>query len=665
VNSVIASGKPEPAVASDLTPAAEYVRKSTDQQRYSTENQSDANRAYAARHQMQIVRTYADQGISGLTFYRRDALQQLIKDIQTGNTNFKVILVYDVSRWGRPQDPDEAAHYEYICKSAGFAVHYCAEDFDNDGSLFSSIVKNLKRAMAAEYSRELSVKIFTAQRRIIQMGFGHGGIAAYGLRRVLVDENGTFKCILSPGMHKAITRDRVKLVPGPVEEVDLVRWMYGEFVHRGKSEIDIARVLNERGVPNHLGRPWTYMTIRNLLKNEKYIGNLVWNRKSYKLRQKLILNSCESWVRVEHALEPIIDRQLFEAAQTVFRNRPLRTCRGRPAGLSDREMLNCLTGVLRDHGRLTRHIIDKSANVPSTWVYTKRFGSMARVYELLGLNRKDANKLPATIIDQNGNRRWLRDEDMLDLLKQLVKKHGYLSKTIIDNSPGVPSSQAYQKHFGGLLRAYKLIGYVPPYCARPRMSDEQMLGALKQLLRERGTLSRTVIQEYDTLPSRYTYSRRFGGLMSAYKRIGFIPPDLNRRQAVRGLSKHEMLEMLAKLLEKSGYLSQRLIDRSTGLPCRTTYAKRFGSLRRAYELIGYRHRRSRPEGSAATGRRYTKRELLDFLRKLLKKEGRISSHLLNRTKGYPTATTFRRRFGSYSRACKLIGYQVPYRPTKA
>jgi len=74
--------------------------------------------------------------------------------VSADQADFEYILVYDVSRWGRFQDVDESAHYEFICKQAGIKVAYCAEQFDNDGSMISSIVKNIKRVMAAEYSRE-------------------------------------------------------------------------------------------------------------------------------------------------------------------------------------------------------------------------------------------------------------------------------------------------------------------------------------------------------------------------------------------------------------------------------------------------------------------------------------------------------------------------------
>lgn len=78
----------------------------------------------------------------------REALQRLIRDVESGEADFSVILVYDVSRWGRFQDADESAYYEYICRRAGISVHYCAEQFDNDCSPVATIVKGVKRAMA-------------------------------------------------------------------------------------------------------------------------------------------------------------------------------------------------------------------------------------------------------------------------------------------------------------------------------------------------------------------------------------------------------------------------------------------------------------------------------------------------------------------------------------
>jgi DNA invertase Pin-like site-specific DNA recombinase len=97
--------------------AAEYVRMSTEHQQYSTENQAAKIREYAAQRNIEIVKTYADAGKSGLNIGGRLSLQALIKDVESGSADFQIILVYDVSRWGRFQDADESAYYEYICKS--------------------------------------------------------------------------------------------------------------------------------------------------------------------------------------------------------------------------------------------------------------------------------------------------------------------------------------------------------------------------------------------------------------------------------------------------------------------------------------------------------------------------------------------------------------------
>src|SRR5437660_395672 len=115
--------------------AALYVRMSTEHQQYSTENQMDTIRRYAESRQMQIVRTYSDEARSGLNIEGRHGLRDLISDVENGRAGYTEVLVYDVSRWGRFQDVDESAYYEYICKKSNVRVQYCAEQFENDGSL--------------------------------------------------------------------------------------------------------------------------------------------------------------------------------------------------------------------------------------------------------------------------------------------------------------------------------------------------------------------------------------------------------------------------------------------------------------------------------------------------------------------------------------------------
>ena len=199
---------------------------STEHQQYSTENQSDKINEYALKRGIEIIKTYADEGKSGLKIEGRQSLQELIRIVESGEADFQIILVYDISRWGRFQDADESAYYEYICKRKGIQVTYCAEQFENDGSPVSTIVKGVKRAMAGEYSRELSTKVFAGQCRLIELGYRQGGPAGFGLRRVLIDQSGAIKSELTKGEHKSLQTDRVILTPGPDKEIEIVNQIY-------------------------------------------------------------------------------------------------------------------------------------------------------------------------------------------------------------------------------------------------------------------------------------------------------------------------------------------------------------------------------------------------------------------------------------------------------
>ncbi len=356
--------------------AAMYVRMSTDHQKYSTENQGDAIQEYAERHNMEIVETYADAGKSGLTIDGRDALKRLIRDVECGVTRFSAILVLDVTRWGRFQDADESAYYEYICRRAGIEVIYVAEQFENDGSPVSTIVKGVKRAMAGEYSRELSGKVFAGQCRLIELGYKQGGPAGYGLRRMLINEHGEPKGELKQGEHKSLQTDRVILVPGPAEEIENVRWIYRSFIEEGMRESEIAEQLNQRGILTDLERPWSRSTIHQILINEKYIGNNVFNRTSHKLKMRRVMNAPDMWVRADGAFEAIVEPQWFYTAQGIIRERNRR--------FTDEEMLSKLRLLHERNGWLSGIIIDQADDMPPRSAYLHRFGSLIRAYELIG-----------------------------------------------------------------------------------------------------------------------------------------------------------------------------------------------------------------------------------------------------------------------------------------
>jgi len=357
--------------------AAQYVRMSTDYQQYSIENQAVVIATYAELHKLTIVRTYRDEGESGLKIENREGLTELVEDVQSGRADFAHLLVFDVSRWGRFQDVDESAHYEFICRKAGVKVAYCAEQFDNDGSLLASIMKNIKRVMAAEFSRELSSKVFAGSVRLTHRGFKMGGPTAYALQRRLVDDQCRPKGILTIGQRKSLLTDHVKLIPGAPDQVEIVNWILHEYL-RHKSQATIARELNQRGILNSQGRPWLGKAVGDLLRNEAYIGVLTYNRKSRKLGAKVTRNPRELWIRKENAIEPIVHRDAFRRAQKIMGE-------GR-VSIPEEEMLLRLRKVLMKKGRLSKTIINSSPGLPSMSSYLLHFGTLRNIYRLIGYN---------------------------------------------------------------------------------------------------------------------------------------------------------------------------------------------------------------------------------------------------------------------------------------
>jgi DNA invertase Pin-like site-specific DNA recombinase len=359
-----------------LTPVAQYVRMSTEHQQYSTENQKDTIAQYAAQHGMRIVRTYADHGRSGLNLKGRAGLQELLSDVSTRKQDYEVVLIYDMSRWGRFQDMDESVFHEFFIRQTGIRVEYCAEQFSNDGSMISNLMKYMSRYGAGEQSRILSIKVFEGQCRLIGKGYRQGGPAGFGLRRMLLKESGDPDRILEPGQRKSLQMERVILVPGPDDEVCVVNRIYRMFVEEGLRESEIVSVLNKEGIKTDRESPWSQSTIKQILTNEKYIGNNVFNRTSFKLKKNRTKNHRDEWIRAEGVFDAIVEAQLFAAAQEIMTARCYQ--------FSDEEMLERLESLHKKRGVLSGVIINEAEGMPSSSVYNRRFGSLLRAYSLVG-----------------------------------------------------------------------------------------------------------------------------------------------------------------------------------------------------------------------------------------------------------------------------------------
>lgn len=397
--------------------AAQYVRMSTDYQQYSIANQMAVIAGYAQRSELEIVRTYRDDAKSGLHIKNRKGLLDLIDDVQCGRADFGCILVYDVSRWGRFQDVDESAYYEFLCKRNGVRVEYCAELFKNDGTFVSSIAKNLKRGMAAEWSRERSEKVYAGACFVARLGFRLGGRPGIGLRRELIDSAGRSRGVMQNGERKFLQTDRTILRPGPPEEVEVVRSIFRQFVIDQRGETKIARRLNAAGIKCPTGRPWSEGIIRYMLANENYIGNLLYDRHTCRLREYNKPNPPERWIRTVGAFESVISPELFAKARAII------AARKSTKGLSNEEILKRLRVLLKKKGRLSSEIIRDAPGVPSPGLFLFRFGSLRNAYRLIGyVSTRDCE-----YIDSRDDRHAMLEEHTVKLGSALAALGEYIT----------------------------------------------------------------------------------------------------------------------------------------------------------------------------------------------------------------------------------------------
>lgn len=298
--------------------AAQYLRMSTDSQDLSPEMQRAAIESYAQCHDIAIVETYLDAGKSGLTLNNRPAMKRLLADVGGGNCPFGLVLVYDISRWGRFQDTDASAYYEYHCRLNGVDVHYVQEPFGQNDSPVSALFKNFKRLMAAEYSRELSIKTVAGHTAALEQGFQLGTLPCLGLVRVAVSKADGSQRTLRLREHKSARGEHVRWTLGPEHEVQTVRRIFQLYVHTELSVVKLAELLRDEGVCTGSGQPITQWMLYRLLRCESLTGDFVWGRENSRQRRAPDDTRIR---RKTGALPAIVDRELFEAAQVKMNRR--------------------------------------------------------------------------------------------------------------------------------------------------------------------------------------------------------------------------------------------------------------------------------------------------------------------------------------------------------
>lgn len=425
-----------------LKPAAQYLRMSTDSQTCSLEQQASTIAEFAALHGYEIVQSYEDAGRSGVTSKGRAGLASLLADV-VGGSRYKTVLVLDVSRWGRYQDPDEAAHYEFLCRSAGVSVRYCAEVFGDDFS--APIMKQLKRVMAGEYSRELSAKVRRGKRRQAERGFAGGGRCPYGLQRVEVLPDGTDGRTLLRHERKARPEYSVRFAPGPPEEQAVCRNIFSLYLNRKLPPHLIAENLHERGSVWTDGTRWTGQRVSRLLRCDLLAGRLMIGKQVNRLGQRHRIRPPSQWEMIA-TFEPTVPAVIFDAAQRR------RTTLNGSRGLTEQELLHDLRQIVRKHGRCSVEHLERALGPGRSWSYFSKFGSLQAAYSRIG-HQQGRQIRGSGITGIRADR-----SQMLEGLRALFDHHGRISTALLTAARHLPSPYAYRKEFGSLVAAYTEAG---------------------------------------------------------------------------------------------------------------------------------------------------------------------------------------------------------------
>jgi len=355
---------PTMTTACSLLPAVGYLRRSTDRQEQSIGDQRKAIDRYAQEHGFDILHYYIDDAISGTTSEQRKAFQELMTDAKERDCPFKYVLVYDVKRFGR-LDNDEAGHYRFTLRKRGIEIIYTAEAFTGDDT--DDLLRPVKQWQARQESKDLSLVTIRGQLSRVNEGLWNGGTPPYGYdlayytsagmvrtivryqpdgTKLLLNAQGEVTSVVEHGESLNNSKaDRCKLTPSDPERIETIRNIFTWYTRDGLGFKGIADRLNAMGISSprggtwsrYHGADWSMTTIRDILMNPAYVGDMVWNRLSFAKFHKIAggkavrrhsipgggaeQNREDDWIVIPDAHPALITRDQFELARVKREDR--------------------------------------------------------------------------------------------------------------------------------------------------------------------------------------------------------------------------------------------------------------------------------------------------------------------------------------------------------
>jgi len=346
------------------TTAIGYVRRSTNRQEESLEQQREKLAGFAAAKGWTLAKIYEDDAISGSDM-QRPGLESLLRHAEEA-TDVGIVLAWERNRLARPKDPVDGLLLERRLIQAGKRVCYVATGQEADRSFTSGLVGFVEHYQNGDYLRKLSRDTMRGHVARVQKGFRAGGKVSYGYDRLCLASDGTPKriirdlddgtqVILSPDTHEVMEHitdghryikpdhESVTLIPSEPQRVKAVQQLFIEYSMGTPLRILRDR-LNASGLRTTTRGIFTVGSLHTILRNCAYKGTLAFNRctvskwhrytggtsierqsESYEERPK------DDWITVENAWPALIDADTFEKVQVKLTEGGIRrnSCTGR------------------------------------------------------------------------------------------------------------------------------------------------------------------------------------------------------------------------------------------------------------------------------------------------------------------------------------------------
>ena len=365
-------------IATGSIPAVGYLRRSTDLQPQSIADQRNEIRRWAERNGYEVIEEYIDDAVSGTSADSRPAFQRMIADAEGGG--FQAVIVWNSDRFSRA-DVTETEHYRYLLRKAGVTIVSVTEDYlDRDG-IDGDVLRAVRQSQNRQFSVSLSQNTLRGQISSVLAESDPGRPTPYGYDREVLgpDSSVLYRVRFCPGSvrevygkdgtvqarygkHQALRKPakecRARLVLSDPARVEVVKDVY-RLCLEGCGFKTIAERLNQRRIPSAKGGLWSFTTIKSLLQNPVYAGDIVWNRRTeakfYRVKdgradkmrsrtesKKITHHAEEDWIVIKDAVPAIVDRQTWQRAQQMVKKR--RRCRGGAGRVRNRWLLS---GILR------------------------------------------------------------------------------------------------------------------------------------------------------------------------------------------------------------------------------------------------------------------------------------------------------------------------------